>query len=237
MANFSLKEANRKHHVVNTKWPKEKKLQIVAQWLAIGNLRLVSEVSGVSYGLLRQWRMEPWWNEFEGEIRRTEGIQLDNKITKIVNKALEAVEDRLDNGEIVLNNKTGELVRKPVQLRDVHKVAADMVSRREQLRENARAAPEIQAIPVQDQLKALAMEFARMMNGKSNEVIEVETVEIVREDIDNIMDEIQNGDDEYALHEEWEARLQEADGVSESPGPGGETGGEQPSPEDDDRPR
>ena len=242
MADFKLKRL-RGSHVDNTTWPKEKKLQIVAQWLAIGNLRLVSEVCGVSYGLLRQWRMQPWWNEFESEIRKTEGIQMDNKITKIVNKALQEVEDRMENGEIVLNNKTGELVRKPVQLRDVHKVATDMIARREQLREAERATPTIQAIPVQDQLKVLAAEFARMMNGKSNEIVDVETVEVLRGDVDEIMDEIQNPDQEFdeeyenSLHEERQARLRETNSLAEPSGSGGEAGGEQPSPQDDDRQR
>lgn len=226
---FKLSNVNKKHYK-NESWPKEKKLQVVAQWLSIGNLRLVSEVSGVSYGIIRQWRIQPWWKEFEDEIRRTEGVQLDSKMSRIITKALDAVEDRLENGEEVLNNKTGEIVRKPVRLSDANKVATDMAKARTDLRTEAANVGVIQAIPIQEQLKILAQEFARMTSGKRGEVIEVETVEVLREDADNVIFE----EDDDALYEEREEGLQETDGVAEPTGSSSEEDPEQPSPTDDD---
>ena len=226
---FSLRKANQ-HHRPNQYWSKEKKLQVVAQWLSLGNLRLVSEVSGVSYGLIRQWRGEHWWNEFENEIRRTEGVQLQSKIGKIVNKALEEVADRLEHGEVVLNNKTGELVRKPVQMRDVHRVAADLISKREEIRKNEALIGVVQAIPVQEQLKELANMFAKMTQGKPTEILEADVVDVTVKDIDDYLE------DDDAVHAEWEEGLQETDGMAEPSGSSEEEGGEQPSPEEDDRP-
>src|ERR1043165_2676259 len=101
----------RRKHVKNTIWPKAKKIQVVAQWLALGNLKLVAASTGVSYGLIKQWRLEPWWKEFENEIRNTENLEIDNKLTKIVQKSLDAVADRLEHGEHFLNNKKGEIQR------------------------------------------------------------------------------------------------------------------------------
>ena len=61
---MELKVGNlRRKHVKNTTWPKEKKIQAVAQWLALGNLRLVSATTGVDYGLIRQWKIQPLWKE------------------------------------------------------------------------------------------------------------------------------------------------------------------------------
>lgn len=186
---MNLKISNLKRkHVKNTTWPKEKKLQAVAQYLALGNMKLVEATTGVNYGLLRQWKLQPWWSEFEKEIRNTENVQLDNKLTKIVDKSLEAVADRLENGEAVWDSKTGSIVRKPVNLRDSAKVATDLLTKRELLRGNATSRTEAAAIPMTDQLKLLAAEFARMTTGKPIEVIDVDAVEILSGDVDAVHD-------------------------------------------------
>lgn len=201
---MDLRKLTRKH-VKNTSWPREKKLQCVTQWLAIGNLRLVAANTGVDYGLIRQWKMQPWWKEFEIEIRNTENISVDNKLTKLVERSLDAVADRLENGEHIYDQKTGKVVRKPVAMKDAAKVTVDMLTKRELLRGNATNRTEAVAIPMADQLKALAAEFARMTSGKSNEIIDVETVEILTSDVDDALDD----GDEDALHEKWEAGLQD----------------------------
>lgn len=196
---MDLRKLTRKH-VKNTSWPKEKKLQVVTQYLALGNLKLVSATTGVDYGLIRQWKMQPWWQEFEKEIRNTENLALDSSLTRLVNKSLEAVADRLEHGDPVFNMKTGQIERKPVQMKDAAKVSTDLLTKRELLRGNATARTETQSIPVADQLKLLAAEFARMTSGKPSEIIDVETVEIL------------NGDVDDALHDEWEEGLQEGSG-------------------------
>lgn len=205
---LKLSNLNRRH-VKNTNWPKEKKLQVVAQYLALGNLRLVSATTGVDYGLIRQWKLQPWWKEFEIEIRNTENLTVDNKLTRIVEKSLEAVADRLEHGEAFFNQKTGVIERKPVVMRDAARVATDLLTKRELLRGNATNRTEAVAIPMDEQLKKLAQEFARMVNGKSPEVIDVEMVErIDGQDIDNLFDE---GEDD-AIHDERETGLQEGSG-------------------------
>lgn len=176
---MELKVSNlRRKHVRNTTWPKEKKLQAVAQYLALGNMKLVEATTGVNYGLLRQWKMQPWWKEYESEIRNTENVKLDSKLTTIVEKSLEAVANRLEHGEPVWNSKTGTIDYKPVNMKDANKVAVDLLTKRELLRGNATSRTEAVAIPMADQLKALAAEFARMTSGKPSEVIEVHATDI-----------------------------------------------------------
>lgn len=176
-----------KKHVKNTLWPKEKKIQVVAQWLALGNMRLVSATTGVNYDLIRTWKGQPWWAEYEREIRNTENLQMDSKLSAIVERSLEAVQDRLENGEHFLNNKTGEIQRKPVNMKDAAKVANDLLTKRELLRGNATSRTEAQAIPMAEQLKLLAAEFAKM-NNPSKDVIDVEMVEVLRNDTDILED-------------------------------------------------
>jgi hypothetical protein len=159
-------------HKVNTTWPIEKKIEVVSQFLVLGNLKMVAAMTGVSYDLVRQWKTQPWWKELEAEIRQTQNIEMDTKLSKIVDKSLDAVLDRVENGDFVYDQKTGQIVRKPVALRDVHRVSVDTLSKRELLRGNATERKETSQVTVAEQLKLLAEEFAKW-NVKKPEVIEL----------------------------------------------------------------
>lgn len=180
-------------HVKHTVWPKEKKLQCVTQYLALGNMRLVAASTGVGYEVLRQWKIQPWWKEYEKEIRATENIGMDSDLTKIVKRSLEAVSDRLENGEVIYDQKTGGMIRKPVSMKDAAKVSVDLLTKRELLRGNATARTESQSLPMSDQLKLLADSFARMATGQpQREVIDIEAVEINDEDIEDAIEVAHN---------------------------------------------
>lgn len=209
---MKLSNLTRKH-VKNTVWPKEKKLQAVTQYLALGNLRLVAATTGVSYDVIRQWKIQPWWKEFEREIRATENIELDSDLTKIVKRSLEAVADRLENGDHVYDQKTGEIRRKPVPMKDAAKVSVDLLTKRELLRGNATARTEQAAIPMADQLKALADAFARMSQGlPPADVIDVDMVQVNDEDIEDAI--------EVAHHHGLSDQVQHDDGSEEDEGVG-----------------
>lgn len=159
-------------HKAHTTWPMEKKIEVVSQFLVLGNLKMVSAMTGVSYDLVRQWKVQPWWKELETEIRQTQNIEMDTKLSKIVDKSLDAVLDRVENGDFIYDQKKGEIIRKPVALRDVHRVSIDTLSKRELLRGNATERKETTQITVTEQLKLLAEEFAKW-SKKPTEVIEL----------------------------------------------------------------
>lgn len=87
-------------------------------------------------------------------------------------KALAVTLDRLENGDFFYDQKTGKVKRKPVSMTDAHRVAVDLMSRREVLR-NAQAdrKEEIHST-VQDQLAVLAKEFARWVEKKPTTILE-----------------------------------------------------------------
>jgi hypothetical protein len=203
-----------KRHKKNTMWPKEKKLQVVVQYLALGSLKLVSATTGMDYALLRQWKLQPWWKEFENEIRNTENLKLDTKLTSLVEKSLEAVADRMEGGDYIMNNKTGQIIRKPVNMKDAAKVSVDLLTKRELLRGNATARTETQVVPMQDQLANLAKEFARMAagGGKTDDVIDVEMVEVLEGDLEDALDSFEQTGEDDALHDQRETGLQEGSG-------------------------
>lgn len=165
-------------HGKNKWWPMEKKIEVVSQFLVLGNLKQVSAITGVGYDLVRQWKTQAWWKELESEIRQTQNIEMDTKLSKIVDKSLDAVLDRVENGDFIYDQKTGQIRRKPAALRDIHRVATDTITKRELLRGNATERKETTQVSVSEQLALLAQEFAKWQN-KPKETIDVEMVEVI----------------------------------------------------------
>jgi hypothetical protein len=168
-------------HREYTTWPMEKKIEVVSQFLVLGNMKMVAAMTGVSYDLIRQWKTQPWWKELETEIRQTQNIEMDTKLSKIVDRSLDGVLDRIENGEFFYDQKTGEVKRKPANLRDVARVSVDMLSKRELLRGNATERKETSQISVGEQLKLLAMEFAKWQQKPASPVIDVEVIEVIED--------------------------------------------------------
>ena len=203
-----LKMANlAKRHKPNTTWSQESRLQAVSQYLVLGNMALVSSMTGIPHQLLRSWKGQPWWKEMENEVRLTENIEMDSKLSKIVDKSLDAVIDRVENGEFFYDQKTGQVRRKPASLKDVAKVSVDLLTKRELLRGNATERKETTQVSVTEQLKQLALEFARWQQPQST--IDVEMVEIVPSGTE------QDKDD--AVYEEWEEGLPEGESLGPRP--------------------
>lgn len=149
-------------HKPGYKFPVETRIQAVTQWLALGNMRQVAALTGVSYPLLRRWKSEEWWAELVNEIKAARDTKVDNKLSKIIDRSLSIVDDRLASGEIKVNKKTGDVYREPVSALTAHKIGNDLISRQIDISQkrveetNSRKSEKIE-----DTLKMLALEFAK----------------------------------------------------------------------------
>lgn len=179
--NLRLKRINIPH-ARNATWPIEKKIEAVTTYLALGNLRQVAAVTGVSYGMIKQWRIAPWWKDIELEVIASRRVASGNKLAKIIDKSLDVIDDRLENGDFVLNNKTGELIRKQVTLRDASTAANALMQRAaiiEKLNRDEKVAET--AVSIQDQLASLAAEFAKFNNRSKANATDAEFTEVVEQ--------------------------------------------------------
>jgi hypothetical protein len=192
---LSMKRAVTQMHKPGYKHSVEKRIEVISTWLALGNLRQTAAICGVSYQLCLSWKTQPWWQEMINEIQAARKFKVENKLNKIVDKALAVIDDRLDNGDFVYNQKTGEVSRKPVSLKEARGAANDLMQRQVALSkleiETQQAARQDS---VKDQIAMLAQEFAKFNTKRTVEVIP------------------------NALHEERKTGLQ--DGVQEVPQPG-----------------
>lgn len=170
-------------------WSDKKRLEVLTTFLATGSQAHTSAITGVPEETIRTWRKADWWLERAKEIKSDNNIQLDQRLTKVMDKALDAVIDRIENGEYMYDPRTGDIVRVPAKLRDVQKVSNDMIDKKILLDKISKGKEEQQKQQITaDHLVDLAKAFAQFATGKtqpeSNDlksVIEGEHTELFEE--------------------------------------------------------
>lgn len=112
----------------------EDKLRAAMAYLITGNSLDASKVCGIPDKTIRDWTRETWWADFIAEARKEKNEELDAAFTDILHKAVGEVKDRIENGDEVVDSKTGSRIRKKVSARDATLVAAVLVDKRAILR-------------------------------------------------------------------------------------------------------
>lgn len=106
------------------------------------------------------WKKTDWWHEYENQIRREENLALSARLQRAIGKSMEVLEDRLEHGDWIYDQKTGKMVRKPVSLKDAQKTVNDFIDKREKLVETQQLT--IAAEQIEDKLAKLANAFANL---------------------------------------------------------------------------
>ncbi len=163
------------------------KVEVVKTYLALGaNLTLTSSATGVPLRTLHLWKSSTWWKNLVNEIKKVEKLELSAKTKAILDRSLDQIIDRLDNGDIILNQKTGTIERKKLSARDLNQITKDIMDRKLIL---DRAFEEkVVEVDKGDRLAALAERFANLAeatleNTKKRPVVEVTDVVFVKEEV------------------------------------------------------
>jgi hypothetical protein len=145
--------------------------------MVTGNLKQVAASMNIPYDTLKVWKASKWWREMALDIKTEGHLALSHRMQKIADKAMEATLDRLENGDYVHDQRTGEIVRKPVSMRDAHQAAVSFQDRALKLQDSPDQ--EASQLAVHDRLAQLADAFSKMA-GKTRklDVIDVEPKEI-----------------------------------------------------------
>ena len=171
-------------------WHDKKKLDVVLSYLETGNLSMASKEAGVPYNTASKWKMTSWWKDIVKSVEEGNAQSTSTKYQKLVKKALTLVEDRMDNGDFILDSKSGEVIRVPIKARDASKIASDAIQTKERLdriinKEN------IQEESINMRLMNLAEQFAKFALGKKNgeetaRIIEGEVIEAFQSDSEDV---------------------------------------------------
>lgn len=162
-------------------WSDKKRIEVLTTYLATGSPTLTCAMTGVPMPTFKHWKAQPWWQEQQRELLSENQLKLDNKLEKTMDKALDAVMDRIENGEFMYDPRTGEVRRVPAKLRDVQKVASDMIDKRQLLRKGNRTEEAAKNQVTADHLVQLANAFAQFAQGNPKHVPEEKTVTSVTE--------------------------------------------------------
>src|SRR3990167_2324439 len=161
-----------------TWWSDKQKLETVQTYLMLGNAAMTARVLKIPEDTVYRWKKSAWWKEIEGELRVQDELQLSARLKKIVVNSLDAVEERLEYGDYVYDQKTGQMRRKPVSMRDAHKASMDLIAKKHLI--DNRNAPLASEDRMQDKLLKMMIQFSEFAQGKliENNTIEAEDVQI-----------------------------------------------------------
>ncbi len=82
---------------------------------------------------IRQMQTETWWADCASQVFNGQAEKLDRKFTELIDLALTEAEDRLRNGDKVVD-KFGDENQVPVKGKDAAHIAATLLDRRQVLR-------------------------------------------------------------------------------------------------------
>ena len=105
------------------------KLEAAKLYLVLGNAALVAATLNIPINTLTNWRGSSWWKNLLDDLKYESTIKLSNRLQTIAAKSFDLVEDRLEKGDFIYDQKTGQLVRKPMQGKDIARIASDFVDK------------------------------------------------------------------------------------------------------------
>jgi hypothetical protein len=183
----------------------KEKMNAVCVFAVSGNSRRVAEITKIPEATIRAWKSTEWWNEILGRIHTEQDEELNSNLTKLINKAVDAVNDRIDHGDYIYDTRKGALVRKPVSARDLTVVTAISIDKRELLRGNPTSRVEkLSNDEHLNQLQEKFKQFAAATEVKQVVAPEDKQIEIIEADWEETEQDDPEGQDEFEEENEEE---------------------------------
>lgn len=151
-------------------WSDSQKLEAIQMYLLTGSNAITCAALKIPIPTFKFWKNTQWWKDMVAELRVQDDLKLSARLQKIVDHSLTAVEDRLDKGEFFVDKFTGELRRKPVQALTAHKIASDMMDRRDTVLNRHLEGNTISEDKIQKTLENLAESFKKIANQQRGNV-------------------------------------------------------------------
>ena len=149
-------------------WSDSQKLEAATTYLALGNGAQTAPVLDIPIQTFNRWKYTDWFKKIVEDLKSEDSLKLNARLTKLVSKALDVTEDRLDKGNYQYDPKTSELIRVPVSMKDAAKVANDMLERKDVIESK----PQQEQIEktVDDRLAKLAEQFKAFAKPKEKDI-------------------------------------------------------------------
>ena len=161
-------------------YPDEKRIEVATIYAVTGSKDRTGALTGVPVSTIGGWIHKTWFRDLLEAIRAENDYLIDAKTTEIVNKSLEAILDRIDNGDYAIL-RDGTLVRKPVGAKDLSLVTAINIDKRQLLRGKPTSRSEqIAPEQINKKLEDLAASFRKIASRPIKE-LDIQDAEIISE--------------------------------------------------------
>lgn len=164
-------------HKNNEHWSDAQKLEAVTLWMMTGSWVQVSAATKVPVDTLKHWKMADWWKDAQNALRHQANVKVSGKLQRIIDKSSDIVLDRLENGDIHFDPKTGKVTRKEVNAKTASEILTKSIDK-DQLIQKLEQAPEVKEEAIMDRLKSIQEQLRKATKYKHSNVIDVEPVEI-----------------------------------------------------------
>lgn len=156
----------------------DQKIEAATLYAVYGDIEGVSKLlTNIPPKVLRVWKQEPWWVEVQKQVYSEQNEKLASKLSSTLDKTLEILTDRLENGDTRVNPRTGDEYRVPVDTKTLTSLFNQLAHHRSITRGEPTS---IKAtIGVDDRLRTLQDAFIKFSKTKTiqGEVIDVKEEE------------------------------------------------------------
>lgn len=161
-------------------WSYKSRVEALTVYLTLGSAAATAEHTGIPAPTIREWTKKPWWNQLAEEIRKEKEAEIDAKLTALIDKTLSTLENRLTEGEVVYNPRTGEQIRVPVKTIDAVRIFDKVHEKRALTRGDP--TKRVETITTEQRLESLANQFTKF--GKGEVIVDGEYEEVIEESTD-----------------------------------------------------
>jgi hypothetical protein len=145
-------------------WPDKVRKKVVRTWLQTGNLEVTAKLCKIPYDTVHNWRYrQQWWKDLVDQFQDEADVAMAGRIKKLLGKSVEQLEDRIENGDSILDSKTGDVIKVPLKARDLTNTVK-VLSDREDILIGRQVKEATQTEQITDKLAMLAKEFAKFSN-------------------------------------------------------------------------
>lgn len=164
-------------------WSEKKKMEALGVFIATGSVTMAATQCNIPFETVKSWSKKDWWKDKIKEIQNEDYEKLDAKLTKVIDKALDSVMDRIENGEYMYDPKTGKTKIMPAKLRDLNTAFNSLMDKRQLIRKQPTKI--VEQATTAAILQNVADQFTQFITGKVKQesfndlvdkVIEGETV-------------------------------------------------------------
>lgn len=146
-------------------WSDRQKMEACTTYLLTGSWVATSAATNIPLDTIKKWGASQWWKDMEEEVRRSSRMQLQGRLKQIVDKSINHLEDRLDNGDFVYDSKSGKVVRRPIPARTLSTVVSNSIDKAVLL-EKLQTAPVQNQDQISSRLAKIQEEFKRFAKAK-----------------------------------------------------------------------